>query len=1189
MRARRGGLILSGIAAVIGAACSLAPYIAVYTVTVALFVDDDPTRIPTIVGFTAAALVLRAVANGVATHAGHVAAYRILCDVRLAIGHKLGVLPLGRVQVRSTGEMKKILHDDVEQLEEALAHGIPDGAAAAAVPVATTVVLFIVDWRLALVALLALVLLVAVSAFGMSLAQKAGAEAAAHTLVLNRAVMGYLQGIKVIRGYVAADSGTLDQARAAVLRAVELDRKTTSGPLRWLVAAMNVATALAVALLIPAAGFLYADGGVDLGTVVLFLMLALGYLAPVTGLVGTLATVLIRIQLSAGAIQEILAEEELPVTAEPQRPESFEVNFDHVTFGYRQDATAVVDITLDLPAGSTTAVVGATGSGKSTLARLLARFYDSQEGAVRIGGVDVRDMGTADLAATVAFIQQDEYIFETSLAENIRIARPMALDSEVSDAARSAQLDLPLDEELSAGGGELSGGQRQRIAVARAFLKDAPVIVLDEATASLDAATERRTLAAVAELTRGRTVIAIAHRLSTITRSDSIVVLEGGKITARGGHEELLDGDSAYPTLWDAYTRADGWRLEASEDAVDEATVAPVGASAPKGAADTANTADIARSGVGDMGFFQQWRTLYGRGWNRLVRQGLVRLIAESLLRGAPLIAVLFVVLAAIGEVSISDSDGLDSGTVWLITVVLVGVLVLRLITTVWSNALVWQLSASSKADLQLSILDRLRHVPLGFFRRIDNGRVGGLVTSDVPMIDFQNIPQQIVGALIQPVYATVILFIVDWRLALAALVGVPVFWGLTVWSDRIYHRVFADLFAARKDATKVMLEQSRGAAVLRGNPESLPAKRYVPAMRNLASASVNMSVKATPSSTLGSIAVELGQVMLIAVGAWLYTADAVDTSVLLIFLFLSLTIYQPIEELNSLAGYRRNQQQVAAKVAEVWDEPLLPEPVSADAAPEPGNHDVTLEDVTFSYDAMTEPALSRASLRAAAGEITALVGPSGSGKSTVANLIARLWDVDQGGVRLGGIDVRDLGSAGVLATVTTVFQDVYLFDDSVRANLVLGRPGASDDEIRSALDAAQCLDVVDDLPEGLDTLLADGGSDLSGGQRQRIAIARALLKDSPVLILDEAVSAVDPGTEERIQSALSTLAAGRTVIVIAHRISTIRDVPRIVVLDAGRIVGAGTHEELLDSCATYRDLADEQGQNRQNPVSRAR
>lgn len=1183
MGARRGGLILSAAAAVIGAACSLAPYIAVYAVTVALFVDDDPGRIPAIVGFTAAALVVRAVANGVATHAGHVAAYRILCDVRLAIGRKLGALPLGRVQARSAGEMKKILHDDVEQLEEALAHGIPDGAAAAAVPVATTIVLFVVDWRLALVALLALVLLVAVSAVGMSKAQKAGAEAAGHTLVLNRAVMGYLQGIKVIRGYVTAGSGTMDQARAAVLRAVELDRKTTSGPLRWLVAAMNVATALAVALLIPAAGLLYVDGGVDLGTVVLFLMLAMGYLTPVTSLVGTLATILIRIQLSAGAIQEILAEEELPRAAEPRRPESFGVTFDHVTFGYREDAPAVVDITLDLPAGTTTAVVGATGSGKSTLARLLARFYDPREGAVCIGGVDVRDMGATDLAATVAFIQQDEYIFETTLAENIRISRPTASDSEVADAARSAQLDIPLEQELSAGGGELSGGQRQRIAMARAFLKDAPVIVLDEATASLDAATERRTLAAVDELTRGRTVIAIAHRLSTITGSDSIVVMEDGRIAARGTHGELLDGDSAYPGLWEAYTRADGWRLEPSEDAAVAATVTPVDASSPQ---DTADIADIARTGAGEMGFFRQWRTLYGRGWNLLVRRGLMRLIAESLFRGAPLVAVLFVVLAAIGEVSIGDGDGLDSGSVWLITAVLAGALVLRLITTVWSNALVWRLSATSKADLQLSILDRLRHVPLGFFRRIDNGRVGGLVTSDVPMIDFQNIPQQIVGALIQPVYATVILFVVDWRLALAALVGVPVFWALTVWSDRIYHRVFADLFAARKDATKVMLEQSRGAAVLRGNPGSLPAKRYAPAMEDLASASVNMSVKATPSSTLGSIAVELGQVLLIAVGAWLYTSGAVGASVLLIFLFLSLTIYQPIEELNSLAGYRRNQQQIAAKVAEVWDEPLLPEPVSADVAPEPADHDVTLEEVTFSYEAMTDPALSRASLHAAAGEITALVGPSGSGKSTVANLIARLWDVDEGTVRLGGVDVRELGSAGVLATVTTVFQDVYLFDDTVRVNLTLGRPAATDDEIRSALEAAQCLDVVDALPEGLDTVLADGGSDLFGGQRQRLAIARALLKNSPVLILDEAVSAVDPGTEERIQSALSRLAAGRTVIVIAHRISTIRDVPHIVVVDAGCFVGSGTHEELLDSCATYRDLADEQGQRGQSSVT---
>ena len=1176
----------------VGAACSLAPCIAVHAVTVALFVREDPGRIPTTVLWTAAALVVRAVANGIATHAGHVTAYRTLCDLRLALARKLQRMPLGAVQARSSGEMKKVLHDDVEQIEEALAHGIPDGAAAVAVPLATTAVLLAVDWRLALMALLSLVLLVAVSGIGMALAQRGNRALAEHSLVLNRAVMSYLQGIKVIRGYLRADSG-YDRAREAVVRGAQLQDAASSGPERWLVAAMNVATALAVALLLPGAGLGYVAGDVDLGTVVLFLVLGLAYLTPVIALVGTLASIVVRIQLSAGAVQELLAEDELPQRAEPRLLDRFDVELDGVVFGYRDDQVTINGVDLRIPEGSTTALVGATGSGKSTLARLLARFHDCREGSVRIGGVDVRDIAPADLARMVAFIQQDEYVFEASLLENIRIARPDASDEEVERAGRHAQLDELVDRlpagwrtGLGAGGADLSGGQRQRIAVARALLKDAPVVVLDEATASLDAATERSTLAAIGELTRGRTVIAIAHRLSTITGSDSIAFLAEGRVEAEGSHEELLDSHPPYRELWAAYERSAGWRLEPAARPAPRGPLPgdPEAAAGPAEAAEAAEaaaTGAIDEPGVGRMGFLRQWRTLYGRGWRPLMRRGLIRLVIESLFRGAPLIAVLVVVTAAVGAL---PGLPMSTGLVWAVTGLLLLALLARLVANAWSNALVWHLAARSKADLQLSVLDRLRRVPLGFFQRVDGGRLGSLVTGDVPMIDFQNVPQQLMGSVVQPVYALVVLAVVDWRLALAALAGVPVFLGLVAWSDRIYRRVFADLHRARRDATAIMLEQARGAAVLRSNPGSAPAARYETAVRGLADASTAMSVRATPATALGSVAVESGQVALIVVGSALLAAGSVSPATFLIFLLLSLALYQPIQDLNALAGYRRNQQQIAAKVSEVWDAPTLVEP-SAPVAP--AGSAVELRDVVFGYgkgaeaedtEKDTEKALRGVSLRADAGRVTALVGASGSGKSTIASLVSRLWDVDAGSVTIGGADVRDIGSAGVLRAVTTVFQDVYLFEDTVRFNLALGRPTATDDEVRDALRAAQCDDVVAALPDGLDTVLADGGSDLSGGQRQRLAIARALLKDSPVLILDEAVAAVDPATEDRIQAALSTLAAGRTVLVIAHRLATVRHAHRIVVVDDGAIAGSGTHRELLRDCPEYRRLAEAQG-----------
>ncbi|MFD0994265.1 ATP-binding cassette subfamily B protein [Pseudoclavibacter chungangensis] len=1201
VRRHRLGLVASAALAIVAAACSLAPYVAVFAVVRALFVDDAPGAVVTIAAVAAAAVVLRAIASGLSTHVGHVSAYRVLLDLRFGLVRKLRRMPLARVQARSTGEIKKLLHDDVEQLEEALAHGVPDGAAAAAVPIATTALLFVVDWRLALVALASLVVLVVISAVGMTLAQRNNAALATHALVLERAVTGYLQGLEVIRSYVRPDSG-YDQARGAVLRGAELQQRATRGPLRWLASFLTVGTGLALAALLPVAGLGLEAGTFDLATVLLFLLVGIAYLTPIIGLVGTLATIMSRIQFAAGGVRALFAEDELPESESPGIPTTFDVRLDGVTFAYGPERPALHDVTLHVPEGSSLALVGETGSGKSTVARLISRFADADEGTVRIGGVDVRDIPATELSRIVAFVQQNEYVFAASLMANIRIARPGASDEEVVRAGETAQLgDVAAAladgwaTELPEGGGRLSGGQRQRIAIARAVLKDARVIVLDEATAALDQETERRTLDALDRLTEGRTVITIAHRLATIAGSDRIARLDGGRVTAQDHHERLLETHEPYRALWHAYERADGWRIGADdpEDAApgdagvareegDDAEVrgedgpaVPVAASGTAPArrvgdpsTDAGEVTDIVRPGLGRMGFLAQWRAMYGRSLRPLVR-GIGRILLEGAFRSVPVVTILVIVLAATGAV---PGLALDAGLVWLLTAVLAASIVARLFAAAWANALVWRLAADSKAGLQLSVLDRLRRVPLGFVDRVDRSRIGTVVTNDAVMVDFQNLPQQLLGALVQPTLSAVALFVVDWRLALATLVGVPLFWLITAWGDRIFHRAFADHHLARGEATTVMVEQARGAAVLRGAPGSWIAERYVPVLERLARTSTDMSVRATPATALGSIVIEIGQVVLILVGAAAFAAGLVPASVLMLFLVLSLTVYQPIQELMLLTGYRRNQQQIAAKIAEVWDEPVLTEPASP---AEPDGAEVEFRDVGFRYRDEDAPALDGVSFRAERGRVTALVGASGSGKSTIARLVNRMWDPAAGSVRIGGRDLRELGSDRTMRLVATVFQDVHLFDDTVRANVTLGRPEASEEDVWRALRAAQCDDVVDSLPDGLDTVLADGGADLSGGQRQRLSIARALLKDSPVLVLDEAVASVDPATEARIQSALAVLMRGRTTIVIAHRLSTVRGADTIVVVEGGRVAGIGTAAELHDSSPAYRALAD--------------
>ncbi|MGO1854595.1 MAG: ABC transporter ATP-binding protein [Microbacteriaceae bacterium] len=1197
MARQRAWFVLAAVCAVLSGACSLAPYIAVFATVTVLFdgdvIGDAGAAVIAIAIGCALAIIARAVLSGISTHIAHVAAYRALADIRLELVQRMHRQPVSRVRTLSSGQTKKLLHDDVEQLEEALAHGITDLSAAIAVPVTTTVLLFVVDWRLALVALLALVLLVIVSGIGMARAQGSNAASAAHLVVQNSVVMGYLNGIAVIRSFLG-NAGDFDAARDAVLRGLELQQKSFRSPLRWVVAFMSVATGLAVVFLIPTTGLGFVAGEVDFRELTLFLLIALGYLSPVISIVGVAATALTRIQFSSIAISAALAEPQLVEPSSPTMPDAYDVQLENVrlSFGDR----AVLDgVDLQVRDGEHIALVGATGAGKSSIAGIIVRHLQPDTGRVRIGGIEVGDIGSEGLAQLVAFVQQDEHVFAATLLENIRIARPDATDGEVRAAGEAAQLGDVVailadgwDTMLGPGGSGLSGGQRQRISIARALLKEARIVILDEVSASLDTETERRTLEAIADLTRDRTVIAIAHRLDTIIGSDRIVVVEDGRILDQGTHPVLLERCERYAALWSAYETVGGWHLggrPSGDAAVPESQV-----SSSSAAADELEISDpddplrkavqeVIRPGVGALGFAAQWHALLGRGWSRLLRRGVPRLILEGAARGVPLVAIFVILIAAIEQ--LQGGSAVTPTLIWSVTAVLTFGLVTRFFLAEWTNREIWDIAAVAKTDLQLSVLDRVRRVPLGFFRRNDSGRLTTLVNNDIMMLDFQNVPQQIAGAVLQPLMSGIILAIIDWRLAIAAFIGIPLFLLITGVTDRVYHRVFARMHTVRAEATTVLVEQAAGTVQLRESKESPIARRLPDAVESLREASVKMSVRAAPLTALGSIAVEIGLVALILLGAGLLANGTIGPVELLLFLLLSLTMYQPLQELTALTGYRRNQEQIAKKIDDVWSAAPLSEP---DSPATPADAGVRFEHVSFAYPSTGDDSENRnagggvtnVSFEAEAGQLTAIIGASGAGKSTLAHLTGRLWDADSGSIRIGGYTLPELGTAAVTRLVTTVFQDVYLFPDTIRANVEIGRPGASDDEIWRALEHAQINDTIRNMPSGLDTVLAEGGTDLSGGQRQRLSIARALLKDSPMLILDEAVAAVDPETEARVQQAIAELMRGRTVIVIAHRLSTLRHADRIVVFDRGQVDAVGTHEELMTTSITYRGLLGE-------------
>ncbi|MEM9889685.1 MAG: ABC transporter ATP-binding protein [Actinomycetota bacterium] len=1178
----------SALLTVLGALATLIPYVVVYLIAVDAFDGDGLGRARTLrlAGAAGAAVVGQIALKTLATYGSHVAAYRVLADVRHELAERLAAMPIGRVRSRRSGELKKVLQDDVEQLELGLAHAIPDAASAVAVPVASLGVMFWIDWRMGLGAVAVVIISIALLGVGAS---RAGGLATAASMAksdLSSAVVSYLRGMAVVRGFTKGRRGLAQVDEAIAEEARVDDERMRRG--RVAVVAGTTLVGTASVILVPLGLLLVDRGTLEPTEFAFFALVGVAFAQPLVGLGLTMAVLQYQIEAGAKSIGAILAEPDLPRPGSPLAPVGHTVLLDDVTFAYREQGEhspagggeddeppeerppALRRITLEIPEGSSVALVGASGAGKSTLLRLLARFHDVSAGSIRVGGVDVRHQDPADLMRRIAYVQQDDHLFADTVMENIRLARPTASDDEVIEAARSARVLEIVDgmedgwrTQLGSGGRQLSGGQRQRISLARAFLKRSDIVLLDEATAFLDPESDEAIGQAVAELRRGRTVVTVAHRLSSITDYDTIVVLDGGRIDACGPHETLLETSRRYRSMWDAYRQTLGWRLSGSGPAPSPTpTVVSEGTAHdpdPDPSPEPPMVDDLRRRNVID-----QWLALLGRHRRSLWRRGLWRIVLEGMLTSAPLPVLYFALLAVL------DGDG-DPPSPALYGAALLAIYLARWSVGVGVAATWWPVATEAVADLRRSVLAHLRRIPLGAFQRMSPGRLTALVGSDLPLVDFINLPARAISGLIQPVLATVVLLLLDWPVALAALAGLPLFAGLLAWSDRVEHNTLGALIDQRQRAAADLLEFVEGTAVLRAHPDAPQASRYERSVEELRHASVRAAVRITPIVAVARSVLEAGFAAVLAVGAVRVLSGDLTASTYLLLMVFAFSLYRPFQELIDLTGYRHLQGRIASNVAEVWETPELPE---GRASLGRAQGEVDFDGVSFSYgDVPDRPTLHNMSFCARPGTVTALVGPSGAGKSTVANLIARFWDVDEGAVRIDGVDVRNLSNAALSDAVTSVYQDVFLFPDTVRANVTLGAPDADDAEVRAALEAAQVWEVVADLPRGLDTVIGDGGAQLSGGEEQRLSIARALLKDAPILVLDEAVAAVDPETEVRIQAAISSLAAGRTVFVVAHRLNTIADADRIVVLDRGRLDGVGSHDELVETSATYRRI----------------
>lgn len=565
--------------------------------------------------------------------------------------------------------------------------------------------------------------------------------------------------------------------------------------------------------------------------------------------------------------------------------------------------------------------------------------------------------------------------------------------------------------------------------------------------------------------------------------------------------------------------------------------------------------------------------------------KGLRKSIALSAVCNFTLMLPVFVILAAAMHIAEALDGGTSPSEMIVLYVAAAFFVVLVIFVAHWFQYGSLYISVYSESGNRMAALaERLRKLPLSFFAKRNLSDLTSMMVSDSAMLDqlfSHNIPQMY-GAAVSTTVVGALMFVYDWRMALAALWVVPVTVVIIRSTRRVQDRLSQRTILAHREVSECV---QQGIETVREIRSCNRAPTYMMDLEGKLAASEKAMLRSEAGVgaivQTASVLLRFGIATTVLAGAYLTASGSLEFIEFLAYLYVAAVLYDPLAlVLQNMAAVFSAKVRVS-RMREISEEPVQEGADSMD----PKGYDIVFDDVSFSYKD-GESVLSAVSFTAKQGEVTALVGPSGSGKSTAARLAARFWDVDSGMVTLGGVDVSKIDPEVLLSNYSVVFQDVVLFKDTVMENIRLGRKGATDEEVLAAAKAAQCDSFVSRLPEGYRTMIGENGATLSGGERQRISIARALLKDAPVILLDEATASLDVENETAVQKAISELVRDKTVLIIAHRMRTVAGADRIVVLENGKVSQQGSPAELIEQGGLYRHMVELQSESSQWSIS---